>query len=85
MHVVTAIEFGDFIVINGGYASSSSSTSSSRSISSTSGINNIFPRSASTRFTVMTPPYGASRAHRDTPQSVGFLWTSDQPHAETSS
>jgi len=26
----------------------------------------------------------ASRSHKDTPQSVGFLWTSDQPDAETS-
>jgi hypothetical protein len=26
----------------------------------------------------------ASRSHSDTPHSVGFLWTSDQPVAETS-
>jgi hypothetical protein len=26
----------------------------------------------------------ASRSHSDTPQSVGLLWTSDQPDAETS-
>ena len=26
----------------------------------------------------------ASRLHSDTPHSVGFLWTSDQPDAETS-
>ena len=26
----------------------------------------------------------ASRSHSDTPQSVGFLWTSDETHAETS-
>jgi len=26
----------------------------------------------------------ASRSHSDTPHSVGLLWTSDQPHAETS-
>jgi hypothetical protein len=26
----------------------------------------------------------ASRSHTDTPHSVGFLWTSDQPVAETS-
>jgi hypothetical protein len=26
----------------------------------------------------------ASRSHSDTPQSVGLLWTSDQPVAETS-
>ena len=25
-----------------------------------------------------------SRLHSDTPHSVGLLWTSDQPHAETS-
>jgi len=25
----------------------------------------------------------ASRSHSDTPQSVGLLWTSDQPDAET--
>jgi hypothetical protein len=37
------------------------------------------------------PPVGqglliieASRSHSDTPQSVGLLWTSDQPDAETS-
>ena len=29
-------------------------------------------------------PYGASRSHSDTPPSVGLLWTSDQPDAETS-
>jgi hypothetical protein len=28
--------------------------------------------------------YQASRSHSDTPQSVGFLWTSDRPVAETS-
>jgi hypothetical protein len=27
---------------------------------------------------------GASRSHSDTPHSVGLLWTSDQPDAETS-
>ena len=26
----------------------------------------------------------ASRSHSGTPQSVGHLWTSDQPHADTS-
>ena len=26
----------------------------------------------------------ASRSHSDTPHSVGLLWTSDQPNAETS-
>ena len=26
----------------------------------------------------------ASRSHSDTPQSVGLLWTSDQPVADTS-
>jgi len=26
----------------------------------------------------------ASRSHSDPPHSVGFLWTSDQPNAETS-
>jgi hypothetical protein len=26
----------------------------------------------------------ASRSHSDTPHSVGLLWTSDQPVAETS-
>jgi hypothetical protein len=26
----------------------------------------------------------AARSHSDTPQSVGLLWTSDQPEAETS-
>jgi hypothetical protein len=37
------------------------------------------------------PPVGqglliieASRSHSDTPQSVGLLWASDQPDAETS-
>jgi hypothetical protein len=28
---------------------------------------------------------GVSRSHSDTPQSVGLLWTSDQPDSETSS
>jgi len=27
---------------------------------------------------------GDSRSHSDTPHSVGLLWTSDQPNAETS-
>ena len=27
----------------------------------------------------------ASRSHSDVPHSVGILWTSDQPDAETSS
>jgi hypothetical protein len=28
--------------------------------------------------------YEASRSHSGTPHSVGLLWTSDQPDAETS-
>jgi hypothetical protein len=28
--------------------------------------------------------FGAPRSHSDTPHSVGLLWTSDQPDAETS-
>jgi len=37
------------------------------------------------RIRVMTFLYGASRLHSlDTPHSVGLLWTSDQPDAETS-
>jgi len=36
------------------------------------------------RFRVMTSPYGTSRSHSDTPQSVGHLWTSDRPVVETS-
>jgi len=31
----------------------------------------------------MAYPYGASRSHSDTPHSVGLLWTSDLPDAET--
>ena len=31
----------------------------------------------------MASPYEASRSHSDAPQSVGFLWTSDQPYAKT--
>jgi len=30
------------------------------------------------------PIIEASRSHSDTPQSVGLLWTSDQPDAQTS-
>jgi len=30
------------------------------------------------------PNYQASPSHEDTPPSVGLLWTSDQPNAETS-
>jgi hypothetical protein len=30
------------------------------------------------------PFYGVSRSHSNTPHSVGLLWTSDQPHAQTS-
>jgi hypothetical protein len=45
-------------------------------------------------YAVQQPPVGqglrlriieASRSHSDTQQSVGLLWTSDQPDAETSS
>jgi len=40
---------------------------------------------ALTRFRIMASFYGASRLHSlDTPHSVGFLWTSDQPDTETS-
>jgi len=42
-------------------------------------------------FVGQQPPVGqslliieASRSHSDTPQSVGLLWTSDQPYAKTS-
>jgi hypothetical protein len=39
---------------------------------------------ASTRFQATVSPYEASRSHSlDTPYSVGFLWSSDQPDAET--
>jgi hypothetical protein len=49
-------------------------------------INFIFFFSAAIRFWVMTSPYGTSRSHSlDNPHSVGLLWTSDQPYAETSS
>jgi len=35
--------------------------------------------------TGMASPHCASRSHSlDTPQTVGLLWTSDQPNAETS-
>ena len=44
----------------------------------------FFPWCVSTRFRVMAYPYGASRSQSlDTPHSVGLLWTSDQPDAET--
>jgi len=40
---------------------------------------------ALTRFRVMAYPSGASRSHSlDTPQSVGLLWASDLPDAQTS-
>jgi len=32
----------------------------------------------------MTSPYRASQSHSDTPHSLGRLWTSYHPHAETS-
>jgi hypothetical protein len=35
-------------------------------------------------FPLGASPYGDSRSHADTRQSVGLLWTSDQPVAETS-
>jgi len=39
---------------------------------------------ASTRFRAMVSPYEDSRSHSlGTPQSVGFLWSSDQPDRET--
>jgi len=38
-----------------------------------------------TRFRVIVSRYGASRSHSlDAPHSAGLLWTSDQPHPETS-
>jgi len=39
---------------------------------------------APTRFRVMASSDGTSRSHSDTPHSVGLLWTSDRPEAETS-
>jgi hypothetical protein len=43
------------------------------------------PYGASLRFRVTATPYGASRSHSlDTPHSVGLLWTTHQPDAETS-
>jgi hypothetical protein len=45
----------------------------------------FFSCGALNRFQVMAYPSGASRSHSlDTPQSVGLLWISDQPDAETS-
>jgi len=44
----------------------------------------FFTYGHSTRFRVMATPYRASRSHSDTPHSVGLLWTSDKPDAETS-
>jgi hypothetical protein len=42
-------------------------------------------RGASARLRVMAYLYGASRSHSlDTLHSVGLIWTSDQPEAETS-
>jgi hypothetical protein len=47
-------------------------------------VTNTFFCGASTRFHVMAFPDGASRLHSlGTPHSVGRLWTSDQPDAET--
>jgi len=40
--------------------------------------------SASTRLRVMASPFEASQSHSDTSHSVGLVWTSDQPDAETS-
>ena len=46
---------------------------------------NFFFCGASTQFRALaSPPYCASRSHADTPHSVGLLWSSDQPDAETS-
>ena len=45
----------------------------------------FFSSDASTRFGVMTSHYGASRILAlDLSQSIGILWTSDQPDTETS-
>ena len=39
---------------------------------------------SSTRFRVMAIPYGAMPSHSlETPQSVGLLWTTDQPDSKT--
>ena len=43
----------------------------------------IFSCGAPARFRVMTSSYWASLSHSDTSQSVGLLWTSEQPEAET--
>ena len=59
-------------------------------IQTSSGINSLshgdfFSCGASTRFRVMDSLYCASWSHSpDTSQSVGLVWTSDQPDAETS-
>jgi len=46
--------------------------------------NHYFFPFASTRSRFVTSPYGSSRSHwLNTPQSVGLLWTSDQPDTET--
>jgi hypothetical protein len=42
------------------------------------------PRSASARLRVMASPFEASQPHSDISHSVGLLWTSDKPDAETS-
>jgi hypothetical protein len=45
----------------------------------------FFSCGGSTRFRFSASNYGASRSHPfDTQHSVGILWTSDQPEAETS-
>jgi len=45
----------------------------------------LFFCGSSARFRVMVFPDGALRSHQlNTPNSVGLLWTSDRPDAETS-
>jgi hypothetical protein len=48
-------------------------------------VNNFFYPAFTTLYEFEPPPSGGSEiTHKDTPQSVGLLWTRDQPVAETS-
>ena len=76
----TAINFGDFLTRWGtvlpSHLTQHRTTSKSLTLFLSCG--------ASTRFRAMVSPYEASRSLTlDTPHSAGFLWSSNQPDAET--
>ena len=75
----TAIKFGDFLTHWGAVLQSHQTQQRTASKS----LFFFLSSGASTRFRAMVSLYEAARSHSlDTPHSVGFLWSSDQPEAD---